>query len=420
MENYIKQIYVEKVRHLENLTIEIGDQELKHLIITGKNGSGKTTLLEKIKSFLQVIPDGNFLKVFSEWPNYLIKREREYKKLLDMPNKNLKQQAEMKKVEERIRFLKNQLEQYTGGINIEFCKDSLLLEKYEKGEFIIAYFSATRNVKIDIPNSVPKIELQDKYAIQEDIGKIFVNYLVYLKTQQSFARNENDMEEVRKIQDWFDQLEHALRTLFEDESISLKFDYKELNFRITQDNREDYGFDALSDGYSAVLDIVINLILRMEKHHKQAYDIAGIVVIDELENHLHIGLQKKILPFLTEFFPKIQFIVSTHSPFIINSIDNVVIYDLEKKQAVEDLSGIAYEGIVEGYFDINQYSEKIKNKLERYNFLVEKEDKNEQETEEEYELRNYLKNISPELSPEVALTFNNIELERKNKLKCNC
>lgn len=56
-------------------------------------------------------------------------------------------------------------------------------------------------------------------------------------------------------------------------------------------------------------------------------------------------------------------------------------------------------------------------KLKRYQNLVEKQEKGELEREEELELRGYLKNISSELAPDVALAFNRIELERKNKLK---
>ena len=56
-----------------------------------------------------------------------------------------------------------------------------------------------------------------------------------------------------------------------------------------------------------------------------------LLLIDEIETHLHLELQKKILSFLTTLFPNIQFIVSTHSPFILNSLENAVIYDLEKK-----------------------------------------------------------------------------------------
>lgn len=415
MGNFIKQIQIDKVRHLQDLTIDITNDEKKHLIITGKNGSGKTTLLERMKSYLKVIPDGNLANLYSNWPKNVEMYEGLKKDILKIQDRSLEQQEKLKEYEEGIEVWSNRIKEYINGIKIIFCHNSTIAEKYAKGEFVLAYFNATRNAKIDIPTNVPKIQLQDRYGIQENIGSIFLNYLVYLKTQQSFARNENDMEEVNKIQIWFDRFEIALRNLFEDESIKLKFDYKELNFKISQKNREEYGFDALSDGYSAVLDIVINLILRMEKHCKQAYDIEGIVIIDELENHLHIGLQKKILPFLTEFFPNIQFIISTHSPFIINSIDNVVIYDLEKKQAVEDLSGIAYEGIVEGYFDINQYSENIKSKLNQYRTLVAKESKTEEEQESEYQLRKYLKQISAQLAPDIYSEYKQIEDYRKKQ-----
>lgn len=417
MRDFIKQIKIEKIRHLREFQIDISDTEMKHLILTGKNGSGKTTLLERIRDYLKVIPDGNLIHLVSEWPKNLKINQQWYKELLGVSNRNLEQQSNIKQYDDNIKVYEDCIKRYANGLKIVLTKEDSILEKYRKGEYIFAYFNATRNVRIDIPTNVPKIQLQEQYDMQNNIGNMFLNYLVYLKTQQSFARNENDMDEVNKIQMWFDNFQNALRTLFEDDSICLNFDYKNLNFIINQEGRDPYGFDVLSDGYSAVLDIFINLILRMEKHRKLTYDIEGIVIIDELENHLHIGLQKKILPFLTGFFPNIQFIVSTHSPFIINSIDNAVIYDLEKKQRVEDLSGIAYEGIVEGYFDINQYSEKIKEKLERYNNLVEKENKNEEEIEEEFQLRRYLKNISSELAPEVTLTFNLIEISRKNKLK---
>lgn len=419
MVSFITKIEIEKIKHLKDFQIDICDDEMKHLILTGKNGSGKTTLLERIREYLEAVPNGNLIDLLSVWPKSLKLNYNWYTELLKNPNKTLEQQSQMEVYKRTYENYVSSIKQYANGLQIEFNKADELVEKYRKGEYILAYFNATRNIKIDIPTNVPKIQLQEKYDIQENIGKMFLNYLVYLKTQQSFARNENDMDEVNKIQIWFDNFENALRTLFEDKSIQLKFDYKNLNFSIYQDGREPYGFDVLSDGYSAVLDIMINILLRMEKHHKQSYDIEGIVIIDELENHLHIGLQKSILPFLISFFPNIQFIISTHSPFIINSIDNAVIYDLEKKQRVEDLSGIAYEGIVEGYFDINQYSEKIKSKLKRYNDLVEKENKSEEEEEEELELRRYLKDISSELAPEVTLAFNNIEISRKYRLKNN-
>lgn len=60
-------------------------------------------------------------------------------------------------------------------------------------------------------------------------------------------------------------------------------------------------------------------------------------------------MQKTILNLLTTIFPNIQFIMSTHSPFILNSLQNVVIYDLENNTLVKNgLSNVSYSGIVEG------------------------------------------------------------------------
>ena len=101
---------------------------------------------------------------------------------------------------------------------------------------------------------------------------------------------------------------------------------------------------------------------RASEEKNYSFDIEGIVLIDELETHLHIELQKKILPFLIEFFPNIQFIVTTHSPFVLNSIEDAVVYDLEKNIRLENLSNFSYEGIVEGYFGLMSifWTQKVK------------------------------------------------------------
>lgn len=60
---------------------------------------------------------------------------------------------------------------------------------------------------------------------------------------------------------------------------------------------------------------------------------------------LHLELQKNIMPLLTAMFPNIQFIVTSHSPFILNSLKDVVIYDLENKVLVEGgLQDVPYDG----------------------------------------------------------------------------
>ena len=67
---------------------------------------------------------------------------------------------------------------------------------------------------------------------------------------------------------------------------------------------------------------------------------AFTVLLDEPENHLHPELQQTLLPSLLEAFPNVQFIVATHNPFIISSVESSLIYVLnynEKRKIVSSL-----------------------------------------------------------------------------------
>jgi len=130
---------------------------------------------------------------------------------------------------------------------------------------------------------------------------------------------------------------------------------------------------------------------------------------------LHIDLQKKVLPFLTAFFPKIQFIVTTHSPFVLSSVDNAVVFDLETQKRVTDLSAYAVDGIVEGYFNNDKYSDSIKHRIDRYELLTKQEKLSEDEEDELYNLRDMLKKIPSELAPELVTHFLSIESIRLSK-----
>ena len=74
----------------------------------------------------------------------------------------------------------------------------------------------------------------------------------------------------------------------------------------------------LSSGELALLSMFGEVLRQGDniKNNVQLNQIAGIVLIDEVDMHLHIKLQKEILPELFNLFPNIQFIVSSHSPFL--------------------------------------------------------------------------------------------------------
>jgi predicted ATP-binding protein involved in virulence len=81
--------------------------------------------------------------------------------------------------------------------------------------------------------------------------------------------------------------------------------------------------DQLSDGYRTTLAMVMDIASRMAEANPDNEDILsteGIVLIDEVDLHLHPGWQQRIIADLMNTFPKIQFIVTTHSPQILTTV----------------------------------------------------------------------------------------------------
>lgn len=332
--HFITNIRINKLRHLSNINIDLDKEDKKHLIILGKNGSGKTTLLNAICSYLKCI-ENNQIKfrenTYREWINNFndeIERLEE-----NTSNKNIRR---IQNLREDIRYYEKEIEKYGMGIDIKFSNTTDLNELFNEGKFILAYYKSFRCTDVIISKGVEKVELKNFYFLNDNPSKDFVRYIIDLKAQQSFARNEGEMEVVENIEKWFENLHKAFRTIFDDSSINLKFDYKNYTFKIEQKGRESYGFNELSDGYSSIINIISDIILRMEKSRwntegeiNYIYDLEGVVLIDEVETHLHYDTQKRIIPFLSSIFPNIQFIITTNSSIVLNLANNCIVCDLD-------------------------------------------------------------------------------------------
>lgn len=410
MEHFITEIQIRELLHLSDIRIELNPERRTNLLLTGKNGSGKTTILRAVKQYLKAVNDGKLTVLEENYPKWKQDAERELK---NAKNESKKYEAQTK-YQQYCRYIK----EYDQGLQVTFNDKDGIEGLYKEGKFLTAFYSADRKTNIIRQEGVEDVVLHKNYSLDSIPGDILLKYLVHLKTQQAYARNEGDLDTVQMLDQWFERFVGALRILLDDESLQLKYDYKNYDFQIIEEGRKPFGFDQLSDGYSAAIQIVADLILRMEQNWLKtgvlsSYDVEGVVLIDELETHLHISLQRKILPFLTEFFPRIQFIVSTHSPYILNSIEDCVVYDLENHIRMENLSGYSAEGIVEGYFEQDSYSERLHQKLERYETLVNTAHPTEEERAERARIQVEMNQIPGDLAREAKSAFDEIEQRRK-------
>jgi predicted ATP-binding protein involved in virulence len=333
----------------------------KNLIITGGNGCGKTQFLTQLFSAINTSLDANRArKIIKLERNISIFEERVKQPNLQERDKN----SHLHSLEQS----KSQLSQY---MTQNDCV--LTFDNYEHSakintekNLLLRMFEATRQYKAanNGQDGNTTVQLMQQNARQQDLKvDMSSNFETYLVTflnagYMAFALRQ-DEEEKKRVDNWLANITSDLRHLFEDQTLELEYREKEKIFYIKQDNKQPYKFSQLSSGYSSILNVYVDLLMKTELRGIDSKELSGIVIIDEIDAHLHISLQKKILSFLDKSYPNIQFIVSTHSPFVIQSVDNAVIFDLSKLEQLEDLSLYSYEAITKGLLGVSTSSDDL-------------------------------------------------------------
>lgn len=409
MQRYIQAIHINKVRHLHDLDIYIPDDEHPHLLITGKNGSGKTSLLEAIRDHIALLQKGQSLD-FLKYEEYI----QHYTQRLTNGTNPLKS-AEL---EQQLAFWQERLNELYGEVRVEFENLTQIVFHSSDKPFICAMYAASREVRMSEPLNPTKPTLSDQWLINQSASNQFLNFLSDLKIQEALARNEHQTEDADRINDWFDSFEVLLGEIFGDSGLKLSFNYKDYSFHIETEGKS-FKFNELSDGFAAVIDIISDLILKMSSISDRTmllYDIPGIVLIDEVETHLHLSLQRQVMPLLTRVFPKIQFIITTHSPFVLNSIAPATVYDLEHQKVLTNLSDYSYEALAEGYFEVSTRSSYLEQQLNRLTELLKQADLDLAERFEVKELVKDLDKVSESVSPKIAGEYEELKIRWADKL----
>ena len=185
---------------------------------------------------------------------------------------------------------------------------------------------------------------------------------------------------------------------------------------------DELAFDQLSGGYRIVLALAADLARRMAQgnpHLDDPLESEAVVLIDEVDLHLHPQWQQRILVDLRRTFPNTQFIVSTHSPQVLTTVPPEQIVDLRREDGriVAGRPSAPTFGAEAGdvLFTVMRVDERPNNEfkatLDDYMRLVEN---GQGECEEAASLRTRLMELSPG-APEIHEA--DIEIERRKLMK---
>jgi predicted ATP-binding protein involved in virulence len=155
----------------------------------------------------------------------------------------------------------------------------------------------------------------------------------------------------RRKRDGLVAVENAVLSCLPDAK-GLRFDTDRKEIVVILQSGEEMPFYNLSDGQRSTLALVADIAIKavtLNPHlgKQAALKSPGVVMIDELDLHLHPKWQRRVIDDLKRTFPELQFICSTHSPFLIQSLRPGELIVLQEGAAVGEYANQSLEDIVE-------------------------------------------------------------------------
>jgi len=271
---------------------------------------------------------------------------------------------------------------------------------------VVAYYRATRRL-----GGMP--ELGDIFKLDLSRDKAFVNALdsaanftpmcqwFYLRENAEFRANvnvqngdSNEFTDLRAVRQALKlTIEGLERIYFDGSPPRLMVEIREFNGSLRA-----FELAQLSDGYRNLLALVLDFARRLAQANPNwpnPLEAPGILLIDEIELHLHPRWQQKVIPALRTAFPNTQLIVSTHSPAVLTTVhrENILLLgaDHQFEQIPEDVGtyGADNSRVLAEVFGADSRPGNIEfvAKLRTYLQLIEKR---QHDTDEATNLRNEL------------------------------
>ncbi|EAI3905153.1 hypothetical protein YZ18_01805 [Campylobacter lari] len=338
---YLEKIIIKNISAIEYLEFTASFTEEgnpKPIIIVGANGSGKTTLLSNIiDSFYEI--SSNLFDNVAKMEN----TNRKFYKVNGSSNLNFNKDKGFAIINYKSKNIEKSIE-YIDYINCdtddikEFCSFNLETKSSKKTTYFnkdyierlrqewhtqAHYYQPANRYEEPFwknPNFDDSFKETKKYINKynkelEIITSLEKNYsyildivldgLLYKSNKDSLLWNE-----INKI----------LQEIKQDKAFTFGIGPRHSNNRIGIYKDEKLflnNINQLSLGELTLLNLFVNIIRHTDLSNETMDKLEGIVVIDEIDVHLHSDLQSKVLPSLIKLFPKIQFIITTHSPLFV-------------------------------------------------------------------------------------------------------
>lgn len=315
-------------------------------IFTGQNGSGKTTILQSLASvFDDTKVDLSAENIASKLHHYgYIGMDVDYQ-LSNNFRKRYRPPGEFEVTfangdRTKLQSKSNQIDYITSPVIYSYSGFASGRKNISSEKFIFAVFAFSGYRKIEYERVEALYEPKDFNPLSQSLNffkdysksnQLTINQLIANNISKSAIEKERNEEKSKKFTNVLKSIEQAI---YEITGWKVEFDIEtEPTNLITKVNGEELDFDVLPDGLRSLISWIADLLGRVDLLKWQddlpIFEKNLILLLDEIEVHLHPAWQRKVLPVVQKLFKNSQIFVSTHSPFVVNSVDDAWVYKLE-------------------------------------------------------------------------------------------
>lgn len=334
----------------EGIAIRFSDTK-NITIILGGNGTGKSTILDAISNQLSVWVSqfhGYTLQQYKDTDIHILQNEKIADYLWVESLFSTSYNGELNIVRTRKGWGGTKTPQSTFGQTKQYAE--LLLEKEDKGEDytlpLVAYYGTGRG-QIQAPERKRNFQkVFSRWDCYDGALNAATNFKRFFAWFDQMEDEERRAQGERRDFDYqlpeLSIVRDALQNFIGEKYSKPRIEIRPLRFVVDEhaaEGKRELRIEQLSDGYKIITAMVADIASRLAEANpksKNPLNASGIVLIDEIDLHLHPKWQRRIIADLSKTFPNIQFIVTSHSPILLQgAIDNAQIIVLNGTKASE-------------------------------------------------------------------------------------
>jgi len=249
---------------------------------------------------------------------------------------------------------------------------------FDWAAFAYAGLRSVHDVRITAVQEPATAPLENSLSFQQTADtNLLANWIVSQNYRRLKAKEAGDLGEAEQLARSVRRIEEAVAKIIEDPSFGFVITARDDDVRVRWRGMT-VRLGVLPSGLSSIVSWIADLLMRLDRlpwrDNTPVEQRSFLLLLDEIDVHLHPAWQRRVLPLVQELFPNAQIIASTHSPFVVGSLADGCIISLglqgSSAKVMDEAKpqlGVSYSAVLRSIFGIeSEFDVDTEDKLRKF------------------------------------------------------